>query len=86
MFPSCSKENIAQRHKLPGPCWLTFMNWCPVLAGDISLRIRVGGREESGWRVNNQSGDRDFVIRGSVPFLGACQKAVIEGKNQVHLI
>lgn len=36
--------------------------------------------------MSNQSGDRDFVIHGSVPFLGACQKAVIEGKNQVPLV
>lgn len=41
---------------------LIFMRWCQVLAGDISLKMRAGGE----WRA---SGDRDFIIHGSVPFL-----------------
>lgn len=50
------------------------------------IKNKSGGQGGERWTVSNQSGDRDFVIHGSVTFLGACQKAVIEGKNQVLLI
>lgn len=34
--------------------------------------------------MTDQSGDRDFVIHGSAPFLGACQEAVSQTKTMLH--
>lgn len=52
---------------------LIFMRWCRVLAGDISLRVKRGQRGEQRG-MTDQSGDGDFVIHGSAPFLQPARK------------
>lgn len=36
--------------------------------------------------MTDQSGDRDFVIHGSAPFLGACQSAATHTRNYAPLL